>query len=290
MKPIFDLVLRGLVQRHPAQLLFLLFGEEAPNFVRAADTSLPQSERRADAVLVVESASERFAVEVELQAQADPDFARRLLDYTVRVHLRENLPVLPVVVLVVPEAEGIHPPYVIRCQGRPRLTLDFLVVRLWEVDFSQPALQSATPLLPLSVLDARAGPERAAWAETRIRQATDLSPREQMDLLVVLGTLTSRRFGSEQLTSSLRNIMMDSPFWDEQRALERARDRARTLINFARVRELTLPPDSQERLAAMGEAALDQLLILAFSHPDAALRTLRDATASTATKRASSHS
>ncbi|WP_426734649.1 hypothetical protein [Myxococcus faecalis] len=278
MKPIFDLVLRGLVQRHPAQLLFLLFGEEAPRFVRAADSSLPQSERRADAVLVVESDSERFAVEVELQAQVDPDLARRLLDYTVRVHLRENLPVLPVVILVVPEAEGIRPPYVIRCRGRPRLTLDFLVVRLWEVDFSQPALQAATPLLPLSVLDARAGPERATWAEARIRQATDLSAREQMDLLVVLGTLTSRRFGSEQLTSSLRNIMMDSPFWDEQRALVRAREKARTLLTFARLRELTLPPEAEERLAAKGEAALEQLLILAFSHPDEALRALRDVT------------
>lgn len=279
MKPIFDLVLRGLVQRHPAQLLFLLFGEEAPRFIRAADTSLPQSERRADAVLVVESNSERFAVELELQAQADPDFARRLLDYTVRVHLRENLPVLPVVILVVPEAEGIHTPYVIRCQGRPRLTLDFLVVRLWEVDFSQPALQSATPLLPLSVLDARAGPERATWAEARIRQATDLSPHEQMDLLVVLGTLTSRRFGSEQLTSSLRNIMMDSPFWEEQRA----REKARTLLTFARLRELTLPPEAEERLAAKGEAALEQLIILAFTHPDSALRALRDATGSNTT-------
>ncbi|MFY2560073.1 hypothetical protein ACN469_20860 [Corallococcus terminator] len=273
MRPIFDLVLRGLVQRHPEQLLFLLFGEGAPRFVRASDTSLPQSERRADAVLVVETTSERFAVEIELQAQADPDFARRLLDYTVRVHLRENLPVLPVVILVVPEAEGVRPPYVIRCQGQPRLTLDFLVVRLWEVDFSQPALQAATPLLPLSVLDARAGPERATWAEARIRQATDLSTHERLDLLVVLGTLTSRRFGSAQLTPSLRNIMMDSPFWEEQRA----REKARTLITFARLRELTLPPEAEERLASLGASVLDQLIVLAFTQPDSALGALRDA-------------
>ncbi|WP_163865931.1 hypothetical protein [Myxococcus eversor] len=281
MGPYFDLVLRRLVQNHPEHLLLLLFGSDAPTFVHAADTSLPQSERRADAILVVEAPSERFAVELEIQAQADPDFARRFLDYTVRIHLREGLPVLPVVLLVVPEAEGVRPPYLVRCRGRQVLAFDFLVVRLWEVDFSQPALQAATGLVPLSVLDARAGPERATWAEERLRQATDLSSQERLDLLVVLGTLTSRRFGSHHLSQSLRSIMMDSPFWEElraqERALERTRDRARTLVTFAHSRELTVSPEEEQRLAAMDESELARLISLAFTSPDAALRAVREA-------------
>lgn len=281
MGPYFDLVLRRLVQNHPEHLLLLLFGSDAPTFVHAADTSLPQSERRADAILVVEAPSERFAVELEIQAQADPDFARRFLDYTVRIHLREGLPVLPVVLLVVPEAEGVRPPYLVHCRGRQVLAFDFLVVRLWEVDFSQPALQAATGLVPLSVLDARAGPERATWAEERLRQAQDISSQERLDLLVVLGTLTSRRFGSERLSQALRNIMIDSPFWDELRAqervLERARDRARTLVTFARTRELTVSSEQEQRLAAMDESELARLITLAFTFPDAALRELREA-------------
>jgi|GEM_PF-5708787 len=281
MGPYFDLVLRRLVQNHPEHLLLLLFGADAPTFVHAADTSLPQSERRADAILVVEAPSERFAVELEIQAQADPDFARRFLDYTVRIHLREGLPVLPVVLLVVPEAEGVRPPYLVHCRGRQVLAFDFLVVRLWEVDFSQPALQAATGLVPLSVLDARAGPERATWAEERLRQAKDLSSQERLDLLIVLGTLTSRRFGSERLSPSLRSIMIDSPFWEElraqERALERTRERARTLVTFAHSRELTVSSEEEQRLAAMDEAELARLITLAFTAPDTALRALREA-------------
>lgn len=86
MGSVYDLVLRRLVQGHPEQLLLLLFGPDAPTLVRAADTSLPQSERRADALLIVEARGERFAVEVEVQAQ--------------------------------PETEGAPPPYTFACAGR----------------------------------------------------------------------------------------------------------------------------------------------------------------------------
>jgi hypothetical protein len=152
-------------------------------------------------------------LEVEVQAQPDPDFARRLLDYTVRVHLREKLSVLPVALFLFPEAEGPPPPYTFGWRGQPMLSLHFKVVR--------PAIQAAPALLPLSVLEARAGHERVDQAEARLRQEPRLSAEERLDLLVVLGTLASRRFGSQQLSQSLRSIMLDSPFWEEQRAQER---------------------------------------------------------------------
>ncbi|WP_240360102.1 hypothetical protein [Pyxidicoccus caerfyrddinensis] len=217
-------------------------------------------------------------MEVELQAQADPDFARRLLDYTIRVHLREDMPVLPVAVFLVPEAEGTAPPYTFACAGRQVLSFDFQVVRLWEVDFSQPALQAATALLPLSVMEARAGPERVAWAEARLRQEPSLSSAERLDLLVVLGTLASRRFGLQRLSQSLRSIMLDSPFWEEQRALERARERARTLVTFASVRGLALPTDAEQRLAQLDAVTLEALIKQAFTTPDAAATALLAAT------------
>src|SRR5579863_2026614 len=135
MPSVYDLVLRRLVQQHPEQLLPLLFGAELPKLVRTADTSLPQSERRADALLVVEKGGERFVVEAELQAQKDIAFAQRLLDYAVRAHLREGLPVLSVAIYLVPEAESGPPHLEMRCAGRHVLSFDFQVVRLWEVDF-----------------------------------------------------------------------------------------------------------------------------------------------------------
>jgi hypothetical protein len=158
------------------------------------------------------------------------------------------------------------------------LSFDFQVVRLWEVDFSQPAIQAATALLPLSVMEARAGPERVDWAEARIRQEPSLSSEERLDLLVVLGTLASRRFGLQRLSQSLRNIMLDSPFWEEQRALERTRERARTLMTFASTRGLALPPDAEECLTQLDSSALEELIKQAFTAPDAASTALLAAT------------
>jgi predicted transposase YdaD len=278
MGSVFDLIFRRLAQSHPEQLLLLLFGPDAPTLLRTADSSLPQSERRADTILVVEARGERFAVEVEVQAQPDPSFTRRLLDYAVRVHLREGLPVLPVVLFLFPEAENTAPPYTFGCAGRHVLSFDFQVVRLWEVDFSQPALQAATALLPLSVMETRAGPERVAWAEARLRQEPSLSSEERLDLLVVLGTLASRRFGLQRLSQSLRSIMLDSPFWEEQRAREQVRVRARTLMIFASTRGLALPPDAEQRLAQLDAATLEALIKQAFTAPDAAATALLAAT------------
>ncbi|MCP3142991.1 hypothetical protein [Pyxidicoccus xibeiensis] len=97
-------------------------------------------------------------------------------------------------------------------------------------------------------------------------------------MLVVLGTLASRRFGTQRLSHSLRSIMLDSPFWEEQRALERARERvlvhARMLVTFANARGLALPADAEQRLAQMNDAALEELVKQALTSPDAAVTAL----------------
>ncbi|NMO18875.1 hypothetical protein HPC49_20130 [Pyxidicoccus fallax] len=277
MASVYDLILRRLVQGHPEQLLLLLFGPDAPTLVRAVDSSLPQSERRADALLIAEARGERFVVEVELQAQPEAGFARRLLDYTVRAHLREGLPVLPVALYLLPEAEGAPPPYVFGCAGQRVLSFDFQVVRLWEVDFSLPALQ-APALMALSVMEQTAGPERATWAEARLRQEPGLSEEERLDLLVVLGSLAARRFGAEWLSQSLRSVMLDWPFWNEaaaeERIKERVRERTRTLLMFARARGMVLPPEAEQRLIELGADRLEQLINQAFVAPDEAATAL----------------
>ncbi len=72
--------------------------------------------------------------------------------------------------------------------------------------------------------------------------------------------------------------MLDSPFWEEQRALERekerARDRARTLMTFASTRGLTLPPDAEQRLTQLDAATLGELIKQAFTAPEAAAQAL----------------
>ncbi|WP_255208295.1 hypothetical protein [Myxococcus sp. AM009] len=98
-------------------------------------------------------------------------------------------------------------------------------------------------------------------------------------MLVVLGTLASRRFGQDRLSHYLRDIMIDSPFWEEQRALERKRvevhERVDTLLTFANARRIPQPPDVEERLSHLGAAALKALVTQAVTDPDTAATELR---------------
>lgn len=76
--------------------------------------------------------------------------------------------------------------------------------------------------------------------------------------------------------------MLDSPFWEEQRALEREKERAleqvrertRTLLKFAKARKLALPPDAEQRLTQLEPAALEQLIDLVVAEPEAAKQAL----------------
>jgi hypothetical protein len=72
--------------------------------------------------------------------------------------------------------------------------------------------------------------------------------------------------------------MLDSPFWEEQRALERVRICTRTLLAFAKARGLALLPDAEQRLAQMNADALEALTQQAVTVPDKAAIELLAAT------------
>lgn len=123
-------------------------------------------------------------------------------------------------------------------------------------------------------MEEKAGPERVVWAESRLRQDASLSAEERLDLLVVLGSLATRRFGDHRLSDFLRSIMLDSPFWEKQRALERARMCSSVLLKFAKARKLVMPPDAEQRLAQQGAAALEHLVELVATEPESAVQAL----------------
>ncbi len=80
--------------------------------------------------------------------------------------------------------------------------------------------------------------------------------------------------------------MLESPFWEEMlaeervkmRAQERARTTAFVLLKFAKARKLVLPPDAEQRLTRLEPAALEQLIDLVVSEPEAAAAALLAAT------------
>ncbi|MFP2928218.1 hypothetical protein ACLESO_24070 [Pyxidicoccus sp. 3LG] len=102
-------------------------------------------------------------------------------------------------------------------------------------------------------------------------------------MLVVLAALAARRFGSQWLSQSLRSVMIDSPIWGELLAEELvkqfAKDRARSLLKFAKARKLVLPPEAEQRLTQLDAAALEQLFDLVLSEPEAAAKALLAAVA-----------
>ncbi|WP_237080850.1 hypothetical protein [Myxococcus xanthus] len=69
--------------------------------------------------------------------------------------------------------------------------------------------------------------------------------------------------------------MIDSPFWEEQRAKERTRLWSQLLLTFAEARGLTLPSDASELLALLDAPALESLVNKAVTTPDIAATELR---------------
>jgi hypothetical protein len=171
-----DSQLRALVQRFPRDFLALAFSKRrhadsngAPRIrrVRLAESSLPAIRRRVDSLLEIETDGGRATVHFEIQAQRDEHLGWRLLDYVTRVHLRPTqkrlpapaMPVLPVVLYLGPDAvPSTPPPYRMKCQGREVLTLHYVEIRLWEVDFEKQRFLDRPALAALSVLERAAGP------------------------------------------------------------------------------------------------------------------------------------
>lgn len=74
--------------------------------------------------------------------------------------------------------------------------------------------------------------------------------------------------------------MIDSPFWEELRAKERARtevhERVETLLIFANARGIPQPTNAEERLSQLDASSLKDLVTKALTTPDTAATELRD--------------
>ena len=155
--------------------------------------------------------------------------------------------------------------------GEDVLLFHFRVIRLWEVDFSRPELQHPVGWA-LSVLEARATVERLTWAEEQIQHDKSVDEGERRDLLVVLGTLAERRWGEKLLNSTLRSLMMESPFWEKAAAEVRTKAHAEGLAEgrvgglveairaIAKARGVAWPATLDGELLRRDEAALEGLV------------------------------
>jgi len=98
-------------------------------------TDIPQGERRtADVVVEVrtkDGKAELVIVHIEIQRKRERDFNRRMWEYFAALHLRENVPIIPIALVFYPAREGIgREGYEVAAFGRTIMSFNYLQISL----------------------------------------------------------------------------------------------------------------------------------------------------------------
>ena len=156
-----------------------------------AFTDIPQGERRtADLVAQVATksgADELILVHVEIQRERQPEFSQRMWQYYSLLRQRENLPVIPVALVLYSGREGIaqeaHEEVVL---GRTILTFRFLQISL-------PLLDAAEYAQAVSVLGAALASVMRVPAERLAQVALHLAALRRVHQARTAGTIDEAR-------------------------------------------------------------------------------------------------
>ena len=148
----FDATVKHLLETYPADWLKLIGSHFAgPVVVRNSDLSTITSE--ADKVLQIGIPPE-WLLHIEIQSNYKKILGQVVLRYNVLVSTQHNLPVLSVVVLLRPEADGPAMTGLVENElsnGRKYLNFNYDVVRIWELP-PEALLAGGLGTLPLALL------------------------------------------------------------------------------------------------------------------------------------------
>jgi predicted transposase YdaD len=148
----FDAALKHLLEKYPADWLPLI-GKKSAGPVEVIDADLSTVTAGADKVFRI-GRREPWLLHLEMQAGRDRDLVFRLLRYNVLLDYRHRLPVLSVLVLLRPEADGVELQGYYRRQlpqGAQYLEFRYQVVRVWEQPVEE-ILRGGLGTLPLAPL------------------------------------------------------------------------------------------------------------------------------------------
>ncbi|HEX8032544.1 MAG TPA: hypothetical protein VF510_01790 [Ktedonobacterales bacterium] len=285
----YDAALKKLLETAHDGFLALI----APDvtFEAALPTELPATTRLADLVWAVTfdagqqedapdgsgenvgASRHKGLLHIELQTRAEVDLAERLVEYALRLWLRERrerraqgevdpaVYVRTIVVVLRPTAALVMPPLQMLWGKERRLEFTYDVVKLWELP---PELVLDThyyQLWPLASLMANITPTSAVAVAERLADAP-LPRAERSDLIGLLITLAGVRLGKVDLVAALRgNLMLDdllkeSNIGEVMHDLAVERDRREALRLVLEGRFGTLPDDM---IAAMNQRDGDAL-------------------------------
>ncbi len=184
----------------------------------------------------VRTADREWLVHLEFQTHYRPDMPGRMLRYAASLYLSHGLPVDCVLVLLgerftpfhVPASHAIETPSL-------RMTLDYRVVRLWEIDGAEALALNRPHLLALMPL-LRASEEQLTQAVERIAREPDKEERAA-ELIMVAGLRYDVKERVRLLEASMggiftEEILKDSSYYQElieigeKKGLERGEQQA----------------------------------------------------------------
>lgn len=203
----YDRIFKSLAEDDPLGLLYLFCGLDlnADVEVSALDREVRSPVRMVDHVFRVKSVTEDWLAHFEAQTHYQSDLPSRLLGYAATLALQYRLPVRTTLVLLVEQNAPRSAPSSHRemC-GSLSLSLDYRVIRLWELD-STAVLRAGRPkLLPWVTL--MGGPEDVL--SEALRQVRDSRDPGLAAQTVILGGL---RYDENALVEMLgRNKAMIS--------------------------------------------------------------------------------
>jgi predicted transposase YdaD len=208
---------------------------------------------------------------LELQATYDSDMARRLLRYAVLIHVRYELPVETVVVLLRPEADGpaMQGTYSFTVPRRRRATLTFRfrVLRIWERP-AEELLSGGLATLPLTLLAnvSRASlPDAVRRMEERIERE---APTRAADLWTAAYLLSGLRYERDFVADLLKGVraLKESTTYqaiiEEGEAIGRIQEARQILLRLGTRRFGNTTPTIEAALnAVLSLEELERLLI-----------------------------
>jgi predicted transposase/invertase (TIGR01784 family) len=196
----FDNCCKLLAEKYPEQFASWLLGQPTQS-VEVLKTELSIEPIRADSVILLRTQGRILHIEFQVKLESEPPLPLRFLDYWVRLFRLFRVPIVQVLVLLRPPAEGteIESAFVM---GTTRH--EYRVVKLWEQD---PALFLNDPaLLPLATL--AAGESKGLLERTAAQVSKIELESQRKEISAYAQLMAGLRFNKKLIYQVFREGMM----------------------------------------------------------------------------------
>ena len=208
----YDSTLKELIELRPEDWIAFAGLPRAPAVVIDADLATVLLE--ADKVIRVDGAIP-FLLHIEVQSSYDKDMGERLLQYSVLLRRRHNLPVVSVLILLCPDADGETMNGIVRHEfpvGSVYHEFHYRVIRVWEYS-AEELLAGGIALAPLAALaqDAETNLRRVV-RDVEAKAAQELPAAKAKQLMTRTYLLMGLRYDKETIIGAFEGIagMKDS--------------------------------------------------------------------------------